>query len=122
VPDSGILPGGTVSLSSSYRFDALGQKWYVNPLLSHLYERDYLRHTLTGGFSTGFGFHAGFDWSFSAYTYLNDQYVSSHYPYMTNGLGISTSIRLASLPYFGALTHLPLHRVFEHSASRQAPT
>ncbi|MHB0896447.1 MAG: hypothetical protein ACYC1A_02720 [Spirochaetales bacterium] len=112
VPDSGVLPNGTVSLSSSYRFDALGQKWYINPLLSHLYERDYLRHTLKGGFSTGFGFHAGFDWSFSAYTYLNDQYISSHYPYMTNGLGISTSIRLASLPYFGALTLSPSAGIF----------
>ncbi|HWP67663.1 MAG TPA: hypothetical protein VN437_00090, partial [Rectinemataceae bacterium] len=112
VPDTGVVPDGTVSLSTSYRFTALGQNWYINPLLSHLYERDYLRQTLTGGFSTGFGFHAGLDWSFSAYTYLNDQYVTSHYPYMTNGLGISTSIPLVNLPYFGALTLSPSAGIF----------
>lgn len=112
VPETGLTPDGTVSLSSTYWFRALGQKWYLNPLISHLYERDYLRSTLTGGFSTGFGFHAGLDWSFSAYTYLNDQYVTSHYPYMTNGLGISTSILLANLPYFGALTLSPSAGIF----------
>jgi len=112
VPDSGVIPDGTVSLSSSYRFTALGQNWYIKPLLSHLYERDYLRQTLKGGFSTGFDFHSGLDWSFSVYTYLNDEYVTSHYPYMTNGLGISTTVPLASLPFFGPLALAPSAGVF----------
>ncbi|MDP2792367.1 MAG: hypothetical protein Q8O15_11505, partial [Rectinemataceae bacterium] len=107
VPESGLSPNGTISLSSSYRLKALGQNWYVNPFLSYLYERDYLRHTLTGGVAAGFGFHAGLDWSFSANAYLNDQYVTSHYPYLTNGMGVSTSIQLADMPYFGALALAP---------------
>ena len=112
VPDSGVTPNGSVSLSSSYRYKALGQDWYLSPLLSHLYERDYLRQTIKGGLSTGFDFHAGLDWSFSVYTYLNDEYVTSHYPYMTNGLGISTSVPLANLPFFGPLALSPSAGVF----------
>lgn len=111
-PDAGVRPNGSLSLSSSYRFGALGQNWHVNPLLSYLYERDYLRHTFSGGLATGFGFHAGLDWSFSANTYLKDQYATSHYPYMTNGMGVSTSIQLADMPYFGALTLAPSAGLF----------
>ena len=106
-PDIGVKPNGTASISSTYRFDALGQHWYASPLLYYLYERDYLRHTITGGVTTGFGFHAGLDWSFSAYTNVNDQYVTSHYPYMNNGVGLSTSIPLAAVPFLGTLSFSP---------------
>ena len=111
-PNIGLKPNGGGSLSSTYWYEAFGKKWYLNPLLSYLYERDYNRHTLTGGASTGFGFKAGLDWSVSSYTYLNDQYVTSHYPHMTNGAGLSTSIKVADLPYLGALTLSPAAGVF----------
>lgn len=110
--EKGIIPNGTVSLSSTYPFRALGLAWHASPLFSHLYERDYLRHTLTGGLSAGFRFRAGLDWSVSANTYLNDQYVTGHYPYITNGISLSTGLKLATLPWFGALSFSPSAGLF----------
>lgn len=111
-PGSTVKPNGSASLSSTYRFDAAGLKWQISPLLYYLYERDYLEHTFTTGASAGFGFHAGLDWNVSASTYFNDEYVNSHYPYITNGLGLSSSIRLANVPYFGALKFNPAFGIF----------
>ncbi len=111
-PNIGLKPNGGGSLSSTYWYEAFGKKWYLNPLLSYLYERDYTRHNLTAGASTGLSFKAGLDWSASAYTYLNDQYVTSHYPHMTNGVNVYTSLKVADLPYLGALTLGPSMGIF----------
>lgn len=110
---TGITPNGSVSLSASYPFSALGMQWYAAPVISHLYERDYLRHTIRGGLSTGFSFKAGLNWSVSAYTDFYDEYVLSHYPYIKNGITLSTSIPVVELPWFGRLTFSPSLGLFD---------
>lgn len=111
-PGIGIKPNGSISLSSLYEYEAARHTWYLIPIASWLYERDYNRHTISGGLATGFDFKAGLDWSVSTHAYLNDRYVTSHYPYITNGAGISTSIPLADLPYFGIVYASPSAGLF----------
>ncbi len=109
----GISPNGSLSLSASYPFSALGLQWYAAPLISHLYERDYLRHTVRGGISAGFTFKAGLDWSVVTYADFYDEYVSSHYPYIENGIVISSSIPIVDLPWFGRVRFSPSLGLFD---------
>jgi hypothetical protein len=112
-------PNASASVSTSYPFSAFGLGWSFQPSVTYKYERDYSRHTATGKAGVGFDLPLG-----AASSPLSPLRVSTSIGYsaefyadrttqsVTNDIPLSTSVTLASLPFFGALTWAPSVRPY----------
>lgn len=105
-------PDFSGSLSTSYPLPLLGEGWSLAPSISYGYEQLYDRHSAKTGATLGYAFGALTRWSASLATdySLTEENGFSHV--WNARAGLSTSVALLSLPYFGALSLAPSSSVY----------